>query len=81
MRDNCIVADAVISLNGNLPANEWISQRIIAANMSAYKNIPIKERVQAQIRFDFHQHGLSASSLRCQCRVRRDARLTGIHVD
>jgi hypothetical protein len=50
--NNCIVA-APSFTNGNIPANEWISQRIIAANMSAYKNIPIKERVQAQIRFDF----------------------------
>jgi hypothetical protein len=51
--NQCIVA-APSFTNGNLPANEWISQRIIAANMSAYKNLRIKERVQAQVRFDFY---------------------------
>jgi hypothetical protein len=39
--------------NGNLPANEFAAQRIIGANLSMYKNFPIKERVQAQIRFDY----------------------------
>ena len=40
--------------NGNLPANEFQPQRIIGANASMYKNFPIKERVQAQIRFDYY---------------------------
>jgi hypothetical protein len=38
---------------GNMPGNEWIEQRIIGANASVYKNIPIKEHVQAQVRFDY----------------------------
>jgi hypothetical protein len=38
---------------GNLPANEWIGQRIIGANASAFKNIPIKEHVQMQVRWDY----------------------------
>ena len=48
----CIIA-APSFTNGNLPQNEWISQRIIAANISTYKNFRIKERLTAQIRFDF----------------------------
>ena len=52
LANNCIMA-APSFTNGNVPANEWISRRIIAANISAYKDFPIKERVQAQIRFDF----------------------------
>jgi hypothetical protein len=39
--------------NGNEPTNEWIEQRIIGANASMFKNFPIKERVQAQVRLDY----------------------------
>jgi hypothetical protein len=39
-------------MNGNLPGNEWIEQRIIGANLSMFKNIAITERVQAQVRLD-----------------------------
>jgi hypothetical protein len=38
---------------GNQPVNMWYGQRIIGANASAYKNFPIKERFQAQLRFDY----------------------------
>ena len=50
--NSCIMA-APSFTNGNLPQNEFIPQRIIGANLSAYKNVAITERVQAQVRFDF----------------------------
>jgi len=40
--------------NGNMPSNMWTAQRIIAANLSAYKDFTVKERFKAQIRFDFY---------------------------
>jgi hypothetical protein len=33
--------------------NLWTRQRIIAASMSASKEVPIKERLKFQFRFDF----------------------------
>jgi hypothetical protein len=39
--------------NGNLPANEWTSERIIGANASMYKDFTIKDRFKAQIRLDY----------------------------
>jgi hypothetical protein len=39
--------------NGNMPNNEFLQQREIGANASMYKNFPIKERFQAQIRLDY----------------------------
>lgn len=39
--------------NGNLPGNEWTSERIIGANASMYKDFKIKERFTAQIRLDY----------------------------
>ena len=39
--------------NGNLPVNEWTSERIIGANASMYKDFTVKERFKAQIRLDF----------------------------
>jgi hypothetical protein len=39
---------------GNMPSNFWIEQRIIAGNASIYKDFPIKERVKAQLRFDYY---------------------------
>src|SRR5262249_37147279 len=50
---NQCVAVAPSFVNGNMPANMWAPQRIIAANLSAYKSFPIKERYKAQIRLDF----------------------------
>jgi hypothetical protein len=50
--NNCEVV-APSFTRGNLPGNEWIGQRIIGANASAYKNIPVKENVQMQVRFDY----------------------------
>lgn len=50
--NNCVVV-APSFTNGNMPANMWIPQRIIAANASMYKDFPIKERVKAQIRLDY----------------------------
>jgi hypothetical protein len=38
---------------GNAGRNVWNRQRVIAANMSASKEIPIKERARVQFRFDF----------------------------
>jgi hypothetical protein len=38
---------------GNNGGNVWDSQRRIVANMSASKEIPIKERLRFQFRFDF----------------------------
>jgi hypothetical protein len=38
---------------GNNGSNLWDAQRIIVANMSASKEIPIKERLKFQFRFDF----------------------------
>jgi hypothetical protein len=51
--NNCITG-APSFTNGNLPGNSWDGHRFIAANMSAYKDIPIKERVKAQFRLDFY---------------------------
>ena len=39
---------------GNMPNNFWIEQRIIGANTSIYKDFSIKERVKAQLRFDYY---------------------------
>ena len=39
--------------NGNLPGNEWASERIIGANASMYKDFTVKDRFKAQIRLDF----------------------------
>jgi hypothetical protein len=39
--------------NGNLPGNEWTSERIIGANASMYKDFKIKERFTAQVRLDY----------------------------
>jgi hypothetical protein len=39
--------------NGNLPGNEWTSERIIGANASMYNDFKIKERFMAQIRLDY----------------------------
>jgi hypothetical protein len=39
--------------NGNMPGNFWTPQRIIAANVSLYKDFPIRERLKAQLRLDF----------------------------
>ncbi len=50
---NQCVAVAPSFTNGNMPSNMWTPQRIIAANLSAYKDFPIKERYKAQIRLDF----------------------------
>jgi hypothetical protein len=50
--NNCEVV-APSFTNGNEPTNEWIEQRIIGANASMFKNFPIKERVQAQVRLDY----------------------------
>lgn len=50
--NNCVVV-APSFTNGNMPANMWSPQRIIAANASMYKDFPIKERVKAQIRLDY----------------------------
>ena len=49
---NQCVAVAPSFTRGNLPANEWIEQRIIGANASMFKNIRITEKVQAQVRLD-----------------------------
>jgi hypothetical protein len=38
---------------GNNGRNQWNRQRIISANMSASKEVPIKERLRFQFRFDF----------------------------
>jgi len=51
--NECVVV-APSFINGNMPGNMWTAQRIIAANMSAYKDFTIKERFKAQIRFDFY---------------------------
>ena len=40
-------------VNGNLPGNEWIEQRIIGSNASIYKDFRIKERFKAQLRLDY----------------------------
>jgi len=50
--NNCEVIAPSFQL-GNLPGNEWISQRIIGANASIFKDIPIKERMKAQVRLDY----------------------------
>ena len=50
--NQCVVI-APSFTRGNMPGNEWIGQRIIGANASAYKNIPIRERFQLQVRFDY----------------------------
>jgi hypothetical protein len=49
--NNCEVV-APSFMNGNLPGNEWINQRIIGANASIFKDFTIKERFKAQIRLD-----------------------------
>jgi hypothetical protein len=38
---------------GNNGRNQWTRQRIISANFSAAKEVPIKERLKFQFRFDF----------------------------
>ena len=38
---------------GNAGRNIWSKQRVIAANLSASKEVPIKERARVQFRFDF----------------------------
>jgi hypothetical protein len=50
--NNC-VAVAPSFMNGNLPGNEWIEQRIIGANVSLYKTFTIKERFKALVRLDY----------------------------
>ena len=40
-------------VNGNMPGNEWIEQRIIGSNASMYKDFRIKERFKAQLRLDY----------------------------
>ncbi len=50
---NACVAVAPSFTNGNMPNNMWTPQRIIAANLSAYKDFPVRERFKAQIRLDF----------------------------
>ena len=51
--NQCVVV-APSFTRGNLPNNFWIPQRIIGANASVYKEFPIKERVKAEIRFDYY---------------------------
>ncbi|MCC7175058.1 MAG: TonB-dependent receptor [Bryobacterales bacterium] len=50
--NNCVVV-APSFTNGNMPGNVWRPMRVIAANASMYKDFPIKERLNAQIRLDF----------------------------
>ena len=38
--------------NGNAGANVWDNQRIIAASIAMYKEIPLKERLHLQLRVD-----------------------------
>jgi hypothetical protein len=40
--------------NGNAGSNYFVSQRVIAGNASMYKDFKIKERVTAQLRFDYY---------------------------
>jgi hypothetical protein len=51
--NQCVVV-APSFTRGNMPGNMWIAQRIIGANASMYKDFPIKERVKAQLRFDYY---------------------------
>ncbi|MBZ5585299.1 MAG: hypothetical protein LAQ30_24465 [Acidobacteriia bacterium] len=52
--NNCEVV-APSFTRGNMPSNFWIEQRIIGANASMYKDFSItKERVKAQLRFDYY---------------------------
>jgi hypothetical protein len=51
--NECVVV-APSFTRGNLPANFWLPQRIIGANASMYKDFTIKERVKAQLRFDYY---------------------------
>jgi hypothetical protein len=51
--NQCLVV-APSFTRGNMPARFWIAQRIIGANASMYKDFPIKERVKAQLRFDYY---------------------------
>ena len=39
--------------NGNAGTNVWDNQRIIAASIAMYKEIPLKERLHLQLRLDF----------------------------
>ena len=50
--NNCVHV-APSFTNGNMPANMWTPERIIAFSMSAYKDFAIKERYKAQVRLDF----------------------------
>ncbi len=49
--NNCTVV-APSFTNGNLPVNEWSSERIIGANASMFKDFTIKDRFKAEIRLD-----------------------------
>jgi len=50
---NLCEVEAPSFTNGNEPNNFWLQQRVIGANASVYKNIPIKERVKMQVRLDY----------------------------
>jgi hypothetical protein len=50
---NQCIAVAPSFVNGNMPNNFFIPQRIIAANASIYKDFPVRERFKAQLRLDF----------------------------
>ena len=39
--------------NGNAGSNVWNNQRLIAASIAMYKEIPLKERLHLQLRVDF----------------------------
>jgi len=39
--------------NGNAGSNVWNNQRIIAASLAMYKEIPLKDRLHLQLRVDF----------------------------
>ena len=51
--NQCLVV-APSFINGNMPGNYFIGQRIIGANASIYKDFTIKERVKAQLRMDYY---------------------------
>ena len=51
--NECVVV-APSFTRGNMPNNFWLPQRIIGANASIYKDFTIKERVKAQLRFDYY---------------------------
>jgi hypothetical protein len=51
--NECVVV-APSFTRGNIPNNFWRAQRIIGANASMYKDFTIKERVKAQLRFDYY---------------------------